>query len=628
LQTAIATVSLAGTLDEKLAAIAAARFRGVEIFENDLLSFDGTPAGARRMVEDLGLKTITFQPFRDFEGMPEPQRDRNFSRAERKFDLMQELGCDLLLVCSNVSPDANGGIDRAAADFHELGERAAKRGLRIGFEALAWGRHINDYRDSWEVVRRAEHPSVGLVLDSFHILVRGTDLNPIRSIPKDRIFLVQIADAPLLDMDYLSWSRHYRCFPGQGDLAVDRFMAALQATGFDGLVSLEIFSDRFRAGSARSVAIDGQRSLLFMLDNLRRTTGVAVPGIKPLPPAPVITGIEFLEFAMDALAADGFETVIEGLGFARAGIHKSKDVTHWRQGDVNLVVNREMEGFAHSFNIAHGSSVCAMALRVGHASAAVERAVRLLDRPFRQAVGPGELNIPAVRGVGGSLIYFVDGKSDLGKLWDVDFEPVAATGSEGAGLTRFDHISQSMHYEEMLTWLLFYTSLLDLRKTPVQDVIDPGGVMQSQAVESEDATVRLVLNSSQSRQTLASRFLDDCFGSGVQQIALACDDIFATAERLRANGVELLPIPENYYDDLEARLGLDRAQLDRLRAGNILYDRDGAAEFFHAYTRTLPGGFFFEIVERRNYRGYGAVNAPIRLAAQARLARHPAIPRF
>ncbi len=628
MQTAIATVSLAGTLDEKLAAIAAARFRGVEIFENDLLSFDGTPAGARRMVEDLGLKTITFQPFRDFEGMPEPQRDRNFSRAERKFDLMQELGCDLLLVCSNVSPDANGGIDRAAADFHELGERAAKRGLRIGFEALAWGRHINDYRDSWEVVRRAEHPSVGLVLDSFHILVRGTDLNPIRSIPEDRIFLVQIADAPLLDMDYLSWSRHYRCFPGQGDLAVDRFMAALQATGFDGLVSLEIFSDRFRAGSARSVAIDGQRSLLFMLDNLRRTTGVAVPGIKPLPPAPVITGIEFLEFAMDALAADGFETVIEGLGFARAGIHKSKDVTHWRQGDVNLVVNREMEGFAHSFNIAHGSSVCAMALRVGHASAAVERAVRLLDRPFRQAVGPGELNIPAVRGVGGSLIYFVDGKSDLGKLWDVDFEPVAATGSEGAGLTRFDHISQSMHYEEMLTWLLFYTSLLDLRKTPVQDVIDPGGVMQSQAIESEDATVRLVLNSSQSRQTLASRFLDDFFGSGVQQIALACDDIFATAERLRANGVELLPIPENYYDDLEARLGLDRAQLDRLRAGNILYDRDGAAEFFHAYTRTLPGGFFFEIVERRNYRGYGAVNAPIRLAAQARLARHPAIPRF
>jgi 4-hydroxyphenylpyruvate dioxygenase len=627
LQTAIATVSLAGTLDEKLAAIAGARFRGVEIFENDLLSFNGTPAEARQMVEDLGLRTITFQPFRDFEGMPEPQRTRNFSRAERKFDLMHELGCDLLLVCSNVSPDAIGGIDRAAADFHELGERAAKRGLRVAFEALAWGRHVNDYRDSWEVVRRAEHPSVGLVLDSFHILVRGTDLNPIRSIPRDRIFLVQIADAPLLDMDYLSWSRHYRCFPGQGDLAVDRFMAALQATGFDGLVSLEIFSDRFRAGSARSVAIDGQRSLRFMLDNLRRQTGVTVQGIKPLPPAPAVNGIEFLEFAMDDVSASAFEPILEGLGFVRAGIHKSKDVSHWRQGDINLVVNRENEGFAHSFNIAHGASVCAMALRVGDASAAVERAAQLLDQPFRQAVGPGELNIPAVRGVGGSLVYFVDGKSDLGELWDVDFEPAAPAGAVGVGLTRFDHISQSMHYEEMLTWLLFYTSLLELQKAPVQDVIDPGGVVQSQAVESRDAAVRLVLNASQSRQTLASRFLDDFFGSGVQQIALACDDIFVTADQLHANRVETLPIPENYYDDLEARTDLTPELIERLRARNILYDRDGEAEFFHLYTRTLPGGFFFEIVERRDYRGYGAVNAPIRLAAQARLTRHPAIPR-
>src|SRR5580692_3745344 len=254
--------------------MAAARFKGVEIFENDLLSFDGTPAQVGRRIKDLGLEAVTFQPFRDFEGMPEPQRAKAFSRAERKFDLMEQLGCDLLMICSNVSPESLGGIDRAAADFHALGERAAKRGLRVAFEALAWGRHVHDYRDAWEVVRRADHPAVGLVLDSFHVLARGTDLAPLRSIPKDRIFLVQIADAPRLDMDYLSWSRHYRCFPGQGDLAVDAFMAALRATGFDGLVSLEIFSDRFRAGSARRVATDGQRSLLFMLDDLRATTGV------------------------------------------------------------------------------------------------------------------------------------------------------------------------------------------------------------------------------------------------------------------------------------------------------------------------------------------------------------------
>jgi 4-hydroxyphenylpyruvate dioxygenase len=128
MQTAIATVCLSGTLNEKLEAIAGARFKGVEIFENDLLSFDGSPAEVGREIKRLGLAAVTFQPFRDFEGMPEPQRAKVFSRAEGKFDLMAQLGCDLLMVCSNVSPDSLGGIDRAAADFHELGDRAAKRG--------------------------------------------------------------------------------------------------------------------------------------------------------------------------------------------------------------------------------------------------------------------------------------------------------------------------------------------------------------------------------------------------------------------------------------------------------------------------------------------------------------------
>ena len=201
--------------------------------------------------------------------MPEPQRQRTFDRAERKFDLMQELGCDLLMVCSNVSPDSLGGIDRAAADFRELGERAAKRGLRVGFEALAWGRHINDYRDAWEVVRRADHPAIGLVLDSFHTFARKTDLKPLRAIPGDRIFLVQLADAPWLDMDVLSWSRHFRCFPGQGDMPLVDFMAAVQATGYQGDLSLEIFNDQFRAGSPRAVAVDGQRSLVYLMDQLR-----------------------------------------------------------------------------------------------------------------------------------------------------------------------------------------------------------------------------------------------------------------------------------------------------------------------------------------------------------------------
>ncbi len=620
MQTAIATVCLSGALDEKLEAIAAAGFRRVEIFENDLLSFSGTVADARRMIGDLGLEIITFQPFRDFEGMPEERRARVFDRAERKFDVMQDLGCDLLLVCSNVSPESLGGIDRAADDLRALGERAARRGLRIGFEALAWGRHINDYRDSWEAVRRADHPAVGLVLDTFHILARKTDLKAIRAIPRDRIALVQIADAPLLEMDYLSWSRHFRNLPGQGDLPLLDFMEALGATGYEGLLSLEIFNDQFRGGSARSVAVDGQRSLIALFDRLRERTGRLPRGAAALPPRAVCHGTEFIEFAVDEAAARSFAAVLKGLGFRHAGQHVSKSVARWNQGTINIVVNSEKEGFAHSYNITHGTSVCAIALKVDDAGAALDRAERLLDQPFRQAVGPGELEIPCVRGLGGSLLYFVDAKHGLDRLWDVDFAKVDAPPAPDAGLLAVDHISQSMQYEEMLSWLLFYTALLDLSKTPQQDVIDPGGLVKSQVVQSADGSLRIALNASQSSRTLSSRFLSEAFGSGVQHIAFATNDILATARRLADNGVKLLPIPPNYYDDLEAKTGLPPAVIADLQRYGILYDQEGGAEYLQAYTRTFDDRFFFEIVERRGYRGFGAANAPIRLAAQSRLS--------
>jgi 4-hydroxyphenylpyruvate dioxygenase len=612
MKTSIATVSLSGTLGEKLEAIAAAKFDAVEIFENDLVTYSGPPADIRKACGDLGLDIITLQPFRDFEGMPAAQRERAFARAERKFDVMQELGTDLLMICSNVSPESLGGIDRAAADLRELGERAAKRGLRIAFEALAWGRHINDYRDAWEAVRRADHPAVGLVLDSFHILARGTDLSTIRSIPGDRIFLVQLADAPMLQMDYLSWSRHFRNFPGQGDLPVLDFMKALQATRYDDALSLEIFNDQFRSGSAHSVAIDGHRSLRFLFDQL----GISTIG---LPPRAKAEGVSFIEFSADDQDAPRLETLLAGLGFRRAGQHRSKAVTRWTQGDINLVVNREKEGFAHSFNLVHGSAVCALGLGVENAAKTFERATLLLDQPFHQAVGPGELDIPSVRGVGGSLIYFLDKASDLGRVWDIEFASTGDTGRE-TGLTHVDHISQSMQYDEMLSWLLFYTSLVDLNKVPVQEVADPAGLVRSQVVEADDGALRFVLNASQSQRTQSSRFLSELFGSGVQHIAFATDDLVSTVARLERNGVRLLQIPENYYDDLEAKTDLTPDQLMTFRNHNILYDRDGAAEYLQVYTQTFDQRFFFEIVERRGYRGYGATNAPVRLAAQARLS--------
>src|SRR3546814_886034 len=263
---------------------------------------------------------------------------------------MQQLGTDLMLVCSSVSPLSRGGIDRAAADFHELGERAARRGLRVGYEALAWGRHVNDHRDAWEIVRRAEHPSIGLILDSFHTLARRIDVESIRAIPGDRIFIVQLADAPRIDMDLLYWSRHFRNMPGEGDLPVTDFMRAVAATGYNGPLSLEIFNDQFRGGSPKSIAVDGRRALVNLMDQVRRAEPAIAIDVPAMPDRIRVEGIEFVEFTADEQEAAELGSLLGRLGFARAARHRNKEVTLWRQGPtgagINIVINTEREGFA------------------------------------------------------------------------------------------------------------------------------------------------------------------------------------------------------------------------------------------------------------------------------------------
>lgn len=627
MKTSIATISISGDLREKLAAIAGAGFDGIEIFENDFLAFDGGPREVGRMVRDHGLEIALFQPFRDFEGLPEPERSRAFDRAERKFDVMEELGTDLVLVCSNVSPAALGGIDRAAADLRELGERAGRRGLRIGYEALAWGRHVNDHRDAWEIVRRADHANVGLIVDSFHTIARKIDPQTIRSIPGDKIFFVQLADAPLIDMDLLYWSRHFRTMPGQGDLDVAGFAAAVAATGYDGLWSLEIFNDQFRGGSPGAIAADGHRSLIALMDSVRRAEPQISTDLSPMPAPIAVEGVEFIEFAANETEADDLKALLASMGFAHTGRHIAKHVDLYRNGGVNIVINSEREGFAHSAYLMHGTCVCDIGIKVEDARSTVDRARALGTQPFEQPVGPGELRIPAIRGVGGGLMHFVDDKTELARVWETEFTPVGAQDTPDMGITHVDHVGQTMNYEELLTWLLFYTTLFDTRKTAMLDVVDPAGLVRSQVIENEKGTFRFTLNGADQRSTLAGQFISKSFGSSVQHVAFASSDIFQTAEALKATGFGFLEISPNYFADLQARFGLEDGFVERLRAGNILYDRDGEGEYFQLYSTLYGDGFFFEIVERRNgYNGYGAPNAQFRIAAQKRSLRDRKIP--
>jgi 4-hydroxyphenylpyruvate dioxygenase len=338
--------------------------------------------------------------------------------------------------------------------------------------------------------------------------------------------------------------------------------------------------------------------------------------------------VEFVEFATSTADARPLESLLSAIGFTRAGGHVSKSVALWRQGGINILVNTEDTGFAHAAYVTHGTTVSDIALRTGDAGAAMARALALGAKEFRQATEPGELQIPAIRGVGGSVLRFVDDRTSLGQLWDIDFALETKSAIAGAGLTRIDHIAQTMPYGEMLSWSLFYTSLFDAGKAPMVDVADPGGLVRSQAISCSNGALRITLNGADTNRTLAGRFIAESFGSSVQHIAFATDDIFATAAALAGLGFPTLDIGQNYYDDLDARFGLDPALLERLRAGRIMYDRDGQGEFFQLYSVTFGDGMFFEIVERRGgYAGYGAPNAPFRIAAQRRAARSTGTPK-
>ncbi|MFJ1259183.1 bifunctional sugar phosphate isomerase/epimerase/4-hydroxyphenylpyruvate dioxygenase family protein [Cupriavidus sp. CuC1] len=613
----IATVSLSGTLPEKLEAAAAAGFDGVEIFENDLLNFDGSPADVRRIAADLGLAIPLYQPFRDFEAMPDAFRTRNMARAQRKFDVMEELGAPMVLVCSNVQANAIDDPARAAADLRAMAEAAEKRGLLVGFEALAWARHTRLWRQAWEIVRQADHPALGLILDSFHTLSLGDTLEGIDAVPAEKLFFVQLADAPRMSMDVLSWSRHYRNFPGQGDLAVTEFARAAIGAGYRGPLSLEIFNDEFRAAPARLTAQDGLRSLIWLESEA---------GGPALPAAPDFGGVDFLEFAVDYVTGRELGERLRSLGFVPAGRHRSKAVDLYRQGGVNIILNAEQDSAAAEHFQLHGPSVCALGLKVDDAQRAIARARALLCKEWRERIGPDERSIPAVRAPDGMLFYLIDEQDSARSIYESDFLlDDCSAHSAGAGLTAIDHIAQALPPHRLDSFVLFYKTVFGLQAEALHEIADPYGLVKSRAMVSPGQNIRIPLNVSESSRTATGRFVTAYAGSGIHHIAFRTSDLSATLAQIVPAEAAMLHVPDNYYDDVGARLGLDDALLARLRRQQLLYDKDAGGEFLHAYTEPFHDRFFFELVQRDGYLGFGAANASLRMAAQALASRNRAV---
>jgi 4-hydroxyphenylpyruvate dioxygenase len=301
--------------------------------------------------------------------------------------------------------------------------------------------------------------------------------------------------------------------------------------------------------------------------------------------------------------------VLSMMGFSVVGRHRSKNVLHYRQGDINFILNAEPFSPAEAFAAAHGPSACAMAFRVKDARAAYDRALSLGAKPFTGRAGPMELNIPAIEGIGGSALYLVD-RYGGHTIYDVDFVAEGDAAAPGAGLTAIDHLTHNVFQGRMDHWAHFYESLFNFREIRYFDIEGRLTGLRSRALTSPDGKIRIPLNESSDDKSQIAEYLEVYKGEGIQHVALATDDIYATVEALRARGVPFAEAPpDSYYEMLDERLPGHGEPVERMKSLGIL--ADGSQQgglLLQIFTTTMIGPIFFEIIQRKGDEGFGEGN--------------------
>ena len=325
-------------------------------------------------------------------------------------------------------------------------------------------------------------------------------------------------------------------------------------------------------------------------------------------------GFEFIEYAAPDPKALG--AMFETMGFRPVAKHRHKDVTLYRQGGVNFIVNAEPNSFAQSFARIHGPCVCAIAFRVKDALTAYKRAVDLGAWGVPSSSGPMELNIPAIKGIGDSLVYLVDrypGNEGEVSIYDVDFKWTDPADKEprGGGLRYIDHLTHNVHRGRMDEWSAFYERLFDFREVRYFDIEGKLTGLKSKAMTSPCGKIRIPINESSDDRSQIQEYLVAYHGEGIQHIALATDDIYATVGSLRASGVEFLTTPGTYYERVDSRVPGHGEDLAQLQANAILVDgapTKGGGLLLQIFTKTVIGPIFFEIIQRKGNEGFGEGN--------------------
>ena len=619
----ISTVCLSGTLEDKLRAAAAAGFHGIEILESDLVMSPWSPQRVRHEAAKLGLSIDAYQPLH-VEAVPPDLFEASLRHAERKFDVLEELGADVMLICSSKSPHGVDDDDLAAEQLHELADRAERRGLRLAYEAVPWGR-VRTHDHAWRIIQRADHPALGLCLDSFHVLSFGNDPAGIGRIPGSRVFHVQLADAPRLNMDVREWSLHYRMFPGQGSLDLAGFVGQILAAGYSGPMALEVFNDVYQQEDPRHAATDAMRSMLALTEAVRSRGPVAVREQLPtaaLPPAPELGGFAFAELAVDDVSAPLVARTLAALGFMHTGQHRSKPVQLWQQGSAQVLLNLAPQ---RSIDPA-SAAICALAVESADPAGSGRRAERLLAPKLPRVRRPGETDLNCVAAPDGTALFFCDTGQENG--WLDDFAPTGTSPRPSALLNDIDHVSLTESIDDFDQAALFYRSVLGLLPGEPAEITAPFGLIRSWSATDPEHRVRITLSTAPLRRGDWAPAV-----SSPQHVAFATDNVTACAKVMHELNAPILEIPSNYYDDLDARLALPAELLDTMREHSILYDRDERGEYLHFYTEMLGSRVFFEVVQRIDgYAAYGSPNSiPLRMAAHRRqrlrmLASAPTLP--
>ncbi len=321
-------------------------------------------------------------------------------------------------------------------------------------------------------------------------------------------------------------------------------------------------------------------------------------------------GFEFVEYTSpdpDALAA-----LFVRLGFTAVGRHRSKDVVHYRQGDINFLLNREKTGQPEMFRGQHGAGANAMAFRVKDAAHAFKEAVRRGAKPVEAKAGPMELNIPGIEGIGGLHVYLVD-RYGARSIYDVDFEPIAGANpaANSVGLSYIDHLTHNLHRGNMAKWADYYERIFNFREIRYFDIEGKLTGLVSKAMTSPCGKIRIPLNESQDAKSQIEEFLQRYNGEGIQHIALGADDIYASVEALRARGVPFQSTPDTYYEKVNDRVPGHGENLARLKELAILVDgapTEGQGLLLQIFTQDAIGPIFYEIIQRKGNEGFGEGN--------------------